>query len=272
MFIVVLETFNSEVKHLKRKAFIITVIVAIFLVVGCGNKKPEPLTNDEAQGQQKPAQQVEEINEKMGFVSSEDKFSCQGCHSKISEEKDYSLATSLTHIEEHTDEELEGITDCIKCHTPDAKFSIQRILHSVHYNRGAENHFVSNYEGSCIHCHKLESNGSLTVAGLEELGTEFLPISVASIDKATNGCTDCHKKISNEQDYSLKASVAKIEGHTSVYEESVTECQQCHGEATSKPLSRKLHKAHLMGEHYKEYGNSCLNCHDIDNKMSVKGI
>ncbi|MFA5536779.1 MAG: hypothetical protein WDA53_06395 [Bacillota bacterium] len=263
-------------KSLRRKVFLIVfaVIFAFFLVAGCGNKDPKPPVVGEPQGQQEVAQGEEpaqEIAEPMVFVSSGDKSGCLDCHSKISDDKDYSLATSLAYIEEHTGEALEGINDCIKCHTSDAQFSIQRILHSAHYSGGPENHFVSSYEGSCVHCHKLEQNGRLTVAGLEEPGTEFVSISVASIDKAPNGCTDCHKKISDEQDYSLKATVAKIEGHSRVYEESVTECQQCHGEGTSKALSRKLHNAHLLGEHYQEYGNSCLNCHDQSNKMKLKG-
>lgn len=60
---------------------------------------------------------------------------------------------------------------CLACHgkasTKAPPFAV--MLHAIHLEGGAENHFVSLFGGSCTHCHKLDAKtGKLTVPSAAE--------------------------------------------------------------------------------------------------------
>ncbi len=259
-----------------KKLFLafVLILMAILVVAGCKTEQPPA----EQQGQTSESQPAEKNQEQSGvdgdliFVSSADKENCEACHRKVSDDKDYSLAAGLKKLEGHPPTEAEnGISDCVPCHQKEGDINLKKVIHVAHYS-GNDNHFVTNYDGSCVHCHKLSTDGQVPVAGLEEPGTQFEIIKVASVDKSPGGCNDCHKKISDDKDYSLAAEIKKLESHPEVPSESVADCISCHAEGTPLALSAIMHKGHLLGEHYEKYGNSCINCHDQTNKMIVKGL
>ena len=266
---------------LNKKYFLtFTLLLFVFtLGVGCkgNNITQQQLSTDnqhnglENKTVQSDAGEVDDAKSKMTFISSGDKLSCTDCHSKTMEQQDHSLIASLAKLENHPKVSSEDIAECASCHRADNKNSLVKILHSSHYG-GADNHFVGVYEGACIHCHKLAEDGTLPVAGLESKGTAFLLLEVASVDQAPNGCLDCHTKTSDDKDRSLNAVIAKIEGHTQMRMTGPADCLSCHEPGTSNAFGSIMHKLHLQGEHYKDYGNSCINCHDKGNKMAVKGI
>lgn len=255
----------------KKYLFAIALVaITILLVVGCNETKLGP---EQPSGSEKPSES--EQPSEMVFVSSTEYDTCEDCHKKISDEEDYSLETALAMIEGHSDLESTNITECIKCHTPESDNSMAKILHQSHYS-GDDNHYLSFYDGSCIHCHKLTEEGSLPVTGLEPENVSFIEIGVAQIDETPNGCEDCHKKISKDKDYSLDASfesvISKIDGLHVQRSMSPAECVICHGEKSNHPYSSIMHKTHLLGEHYESHGNSCISCHDSANGMEVKGL
>jgi hypothetical protein len=91
-------------------------------------------------------------------------------------------------------------------------------------------------------------------------------------DQAPNGCEDCHRKISEEKDYTLAAEANEIEGHPTVKEDAtVQDCYKCHSKDSDKPFGKILHAGHLVeGEHYKEkYDSNCINCHKVNDNGSI---
>jgi hypothetical protein len=253
-------------------AFVLA-LAALLVVTGCKTGQPPA----EQQEQSSESQSAEQGQEKSGegdlvFISSADKENCEACHRKVSEDRDYSLAAGLEKLEGHPPVGADdGVADCISCHQKDGDISLKKVIHVAHYS-GEDNHFVTNYDGSCVHCHKLTDEGQLPVAGLEEPGTYFKTIKVASVDKSPGGCNDCHRKVSDDKDYSLAAEIEKLESHPETPSESVADCASCHAEGTPLALSAIMHTGHLLGENYEKYGNSCINCHDQSNKMLVKGL
>lgn len=263
---------GKEVKLLNKKLLVaITMaIFALFLVVGCGGgqsadtQQPEqPAAEQPAEepaaeepATEEPKQEQASAGGEMVFVSSAEKATCADCHG--------SLADATAKIENHPQMPVETLANCQPCHA-DGDLSLRKVLHTAHLGGAVS--------VSCVHCHKLVEDGTLPVGELAPQGAKFVTIEVASVDKAPGGCTDCHKKHSDDRDYSLTATIAKIEGHPQLPIENASGCVQCHAEGSPLALSLAMHKAHLQGEHYKEnYGNSCLNCHDAQNKMAVKGL
>lgn len=60
---------------------------------------------------------------------------------------------------------------CIKCHTPTSKKApgFDRMMHLIHLAGGGENHFLSEFQGECTHCHKLnEKTGAWSVPSAPE--------------------------------------------------------------------------------------------------------
>ena len=48
---------------------------------------------------------------------------------------------------------------CLQCHGRTSKIAppFVRLLHGVHLLGGAQNHFLTMFQGECTHCHKLDS-------------------------------------------------------------------------------------------------------------------
>lgn len=106
-----------------------------------------------------------------------------------------------------------------------------------------------------------------------ELQSKIDKLEMQISDQAPNGCNDCHKKVSEDKDYSLSASLKKIEGHPEVEANTAEECLTCHG-ANKEEFVHALHKGHLNGEIYQDkYDQNCRNCHGMqeDGSMVVKG-
>ena len=243
-------------RYLNKKFFLATTVAALVILLVAGCKGTEPTS-------EQPPEKVS--------VSSADYASCGDCHKKVSDEQDYSLATAMAKLEDHPEVSAENIVDCQSCHALGSDSSLVKILHRSHYS-GDGNHFINHYDGSCVHCHKLAENGTVPVADLAAEGTTFITIEVISVDRSPNGCLDCHKS-TDDADRSLTASLAKIENHPKKSIKTADDCVSCHEEGTSSALSGLMHQAHLQGENYQTYyGNSCLNCHDRNNKMKVKGL
>lgn len=49
---------------------------------------------------------------------------------------------------------------CAKCHGPQSKIapSLGPLMHVVHISRGQESRFVTQFQGECTHCHKLNKS------------------------------------------------------------------------------------------------------------------
>jgi mono/diheme cytochrome c family protein len=55
---------------------------------------------------------------------------------------------------------------CLSCHGKDSKRAppFASLIHAIHLTGGADNHYVAMFQGSCTHCHKLDSGtGALRV-------------------------------------------------------------------------------------------------------------
>lgn len=99
---------------------------------------------------------------------------CTDCHRKVSADRDYSLATEIANMVKEgrhprvSDRMLQDLPkQCITCHKPDSKYPFGEIMHSAHLTGGADNHFITNYQGQCMHCHAMDpQTGSITVKGL----------------------------------------------------------------------------------------------------------
>ncbi|MEW6046077.1 MAG: cytochrome c3 family protein [Bacillota bacterium] len=99
---------------------------------------------------------------------------CNDCHRKVSPEKDYTLRTEIanmvkagTHpkVSERLLQDLPK--QCVTCHKPDSKQPFGEVLHKAHLVGGAENHFITAYQGQCMYCHSLDpGTGSMKVKGL----------------------------------------------------------------------------------------------------------
>lgn len=255
---------------LNRKKLFVAItmaILALFLVVGCGGggdatepQKPEqpPVDSQPAEEEQVtegPQEEEASASGDLVFVSSAEKSGCADCHGQI--------ADSVANIEGHPQIPMEKLADCQPCHAADGDLSLSKVLHDSHY--AADDSFA------CVHCHKLAEDGTVPVGELAPEGTSFVTIEVASVDNAPEGCLDCHK--SDDEENSLTAVIAKIEGHPQLPMETAADCVQCHAEGSPLALSGSMHRVHLQAEAYKEgFGNSCLNCHELENRMAAKGL
>lgn len=99
---------------------------------------------------------------------------CNDCHRKVDETRDYSLATTIKAMVEAkrhprvTERMLADLPkQCVSCHKPDSKQPFSESLHKAHLTGGADNHFITNYQGQCMYCHKLDpGTGRMSVKGL----------------------------------------------------------------------------------------------------------
>lgn len=284
------------------------LLITALLVAGCGGQSAEqPKENEQQQAEQQEAQQPEEQaqepeqqaqeeqaqqpeeqaqqteeqkqqqeqqasgeeKEEFKYVSSDEKADgCVSCHRKVSEEKDYSLTAEMAAMNKefgHPNMPIEGPEQCATCHR-EGDNSLDKVLHKAHL-LGEENHFLTNYEGSCVQCHALTTDNQIVVKGLAK-DVELQVIKSASVDLGKENCTSCHRKISDEKDYSLTAEMVAMNkefGHPNMPIESAEQCATCHTEGDNS-LDKVLHKAHLTGEenHFvSNYGGSCRNCHAI---------
>jgi hypothetical protein len=64
-------------------------------------------------------------------------------------------------------ESLSSIPDgcSVKCHKPGSKLAppMAEMVHTIHLTGGAENHFLTRFQGQCTHCHKLDAKGDWKV-------------------------------------------------------------------------------------------------------------
>ncbi|MDI3281420.1 MAG: hypothetical protein QJR13_08640 [Bacillota bacterium] len=111
------------------------------------------------------------------------------------------------------------------------------------------------------------------------LAAAVLVLALAALTSAAdypNGCTDCHRKVAPDKDYTLAAEIARIPNHPKGFSE-LSKCMMCHKAGSKYEFRTVLHKVHFEGEHfktYKEQGNYCLTCHGIANDGAVflKGL
>lgn len=281
----------------------ILLITALF-VAGCGGGQAEEPKEDQQQQAEEPKadeqqadkqegqkeeaaeepaeQDKEEAKEdsskeegKMVYVSSDEKpEGCVSCHTKVSEEKDYSLTAELTAMSDefgHPKMDIQGPEQCQMCH-PDGEISFDKVAHKIHLTGGEENHFITSYEGSCLQCHALTDENEMVVKGLAK-DAELQVIKAASLDLETESCGTCH-----QNDYSLTNELTKMNeefGHPKMEISSGEDCLMCHKPDGNMPLDKVLHEVHLTGEenHFvANYGGSCLNCHVLNDsgKMTTK--
>jgi hypothetical protein len=52
-----------------------------------------------------------------------------------------------------------------KCHKADSKLAppMAQMMHNIHLTGGAENKFLTQFQGQCTHCHKLDATGDWKV-------------------------------------------------------------------------------------------------------------
>jgi hypothetical protein len=85
---------------------------------------------------------------------------CVDCHKLIDAKHDYRLNVGLAQNDEHPDitKIVKKVpTDCFMCHKEGTKAGpLQTQLHKVHYQKPAENPFVTMYNGACLNCHALK--------------------------------------------------------------------------------------------------------------------
>lgn len=267
-----LSNFGNTKKGAKkmRKVLSLIGIAALSLVisVGCAKKETAPpqaeQPKQEQQQQQEPQEKPEQPGaaEEMVFVSSSQMpEACNSCH--VSEN---SLKNITNKLEGHPQIEANDIAQCATCHKNEGFPSLAKVAHVQHF-QGDQNAFVTSFKGACVHCHKATEEGNINIPGLATEGTTFMDVEVAQVDKAPNGCLDCHKG-----DYSLSKTIEKIEGHPPVGMEDFNQCYGCH-QTEELDLGKLLHKGHLNKDTFKQnYGNSCKNCHQpTDKGIVVKG-
>lgn len=105
---------------------------------------------------------------------------CVDCHYKESDEKDYRLSTSLKELSEqgkHPDVSAMVNTipdDCVMCHSEQmaegmGTEALGPMMHKIHLVGGADNYFITGYEGQCTHCHALDmETGGFSIKSGEE--------------------------------------------------------------------------------------------------------
>lgn len=252
---------------MRKLLWILVVAISIPLItaIGCAKEAPKEQQGEkteqktEQKSEQKAEQKKQAAEGEMVFVSSTEKpEACASCHESLNE--------VVKKVQDHPDVKANTVSECAGCHKKEGYPPLRKIAHQRHYREGSA--FVTNFKGSCVHCHKKTEGGEIFVAGLAPAGTKFMTLEVAQVDKAPNGCSDCHKDES-----SLPNMVKKIEGHPAVNFEDFNQCFSCHG--TKAPqLGKVLHNRHLQNDAFKKnFGNSCQNCHKAaeEGNIVVKG-
>ncbi|HEX3031584.1 MAG TPA: hypothetical protein VHS59_04995 [Bacillota bacterium] len=236
-----------------------TLTAALLASAGCAKKAepPQPQPKQEAK-----APETTEQPTAVPVSSSDKPEACASCHAK-----ENALPEVIKKIQGHPAVQAKSVSDCAGCHKKQGYPELKKIIHKSHYT-GEKNVFVDKFKGSCVHCHKKGEQGEIFIPGIAPAGTKSVTIEVYQIDKAPNGCLDCHKG-----GYSLPNMIKKISGHPGVNFEDFNKCYNCHGK-TAPQLGKVLHNRHLGNDIFKKnYGNSCLNCHKptTDNDVIVKG-
>lgn len=93
---------------------------------------------------------------------------CVDCHIKVSDKQDFRLVNLPTLVKGHPDisKIVKKLPDgCMLCHKGTGKApKLSNVLHVVHFKGGADNHFVSDYQGQCLNCHQLNiATGDMTM-------------------------------------------------------------------------------------------------------------
>lgn len=93
---------------------------------------------------------------------------CIDCHKDLGGGKDYRLSTGLKEIKGHPDitKIVNKVPDgCLNCHKEGSKAGPLNLqTHKIHFQKPAENVFVTNYGGDCLNCHKIDlATGTMTV-------------------------------------------------------------------------------------------------------------
>jgi hypothetical protein len=86
---------------------------------------------------------------------------CVDCHKLIGPGKDNRLTVVLAQVRGHPDiskivKTVPG--DCGLCHAEGRNAPpLNTVIHKVHYDRPAENSYVTVYKGVCLNCHALDA-------------------------------------------------------------------------------------------------------------------
>jgi len=82
---------------------------------------------------------------------------CVDCHAKDGAENIGALLAAMKH--RNVDKQTVTVPgDCVECHSEDGGYTpLSEFSHMLHYENPAENAFVGNYGGSCLHCHQLDA-------------------------------------------------------------------------------------------------------------------
>jgi hypothetical protein len=105
---------------------------------------------------------------------------CVDCHREVIPERDYRLSTKLIKLvkEGNHPDVVASVKnkpdDCLICHSKQAAKSIgtepfARMMHRIHLVGGADNHFITRYQGECTHCHVLnKETGEFSIKSGQE--------------------------------------------------------------------------------------------------------
>lgn len=99
---------------------------------------------------------------------------CNDCHRKVNEQTDRSLAAGIASMVKAgthpkvSDRLMKDLPkQCVTCHKPDSKQPMGDVMHKAHLAGGADNHFITAYQGQCTECHAVDlKTGKITVKGL----------------------------------------------------------------------------------------------------------
>ncbi|MGA2379619.1 MAG: hypothetical protein ABSG85_09945 [Spirochaetia bacterium] len=103
-------------------------------------------------------------------VAAKDPFpnGCVDCHKDQGDGKDSTVIAELAKINGHPkiDKIVKVVPkDCLICHKGGPKPpSFNQAMHKVHFEKPAENPFVTEYKGACLNCHSLDfDTGEMSV-------------------------------------------------------------------------------------------------------------
>ena len=103
-------------------------------------------------------------------VAAKDPFpnGCVDCHKDQGDGKDFTVIAELAKINGHPkiDKIVKVVPkDCLICHKGGPKPpAFNMAMHKVHFEKPAENRFVTEYKGACLNCHSLNlDTGEMSV-------------------------------------------------------------------------------------------------------------
>lgn len=90
---------------------------------------------------------------------------CIDCHQPGGS---HSLSHEIASLAEdgHPNVPSDDPASCMRCHSSTGRLPMGRLMHVAHLTGGADNHFISRYDGECMHCHTMSDDGSIGVKGL----------------------------------------------------------------------------------------------------------